>query len=211
MLWHFSDKEGIPERTKPMYDVKKSAKKIREEKGMISLEMILMLSMYVMVFAGVMVLINGFIIQYRLQRAVNQTAKETAAYAETAAQGTGTAYMIFEAFHTIGLDGWEDDETDWTFALCQAADRPSNYYANVISIYRFILIDMYPDIDEYLKSHGVGRGIQDLRLEYSYFRYDGDLTVTLTYNFHWLKVPFSDKWLGGKRIVCSASTRAWRP
>ena len=78
-------------------------------------------------------------------------------------------------------------------------------------IYRYILTDMYPDIDEYLKSHGVIRGIQDLRLDYSYFKYDGDLTVTLTYNFHWLKVPFSDEWLGGKRIVCSASTRAWRP
>ena len=60
------------------------AKKIKSEQGMISIEMLIILSMYVMFFAGIMILINGLIIQYRLQTAVNETAKETAAYAATA-------------------------------------------------------------------------------------------------------------------------------
>ena len=193
------------------------AKKIKSEQGMISIEMLIILSMYVMFFAGIMILINGLIIQYRLQTAVNETAKETAAYAAAAPEGEGTAYMIYKAFYK--MNGYKTEalgnlESDRAMSLCMATTEPDRYsYSSVYPIFRSILLDMDPEMDTYLKEHGVAGGVHGLILHNS--SYDGsdtgDLTVTLTYTFYCFRIPFSSGWLFGKTVACSASTRAWIP
>lgn len=192
-----------------------SAKKILDQHGMISIEMLLILSMYVMFFAGIMMLINGFIIQYRLQTAVNETAKETAAYAATDPEGTGYAYEIYKAFYRmngIKFEDWGDAEVDRSKSLCFAAANKDIYYkSSVYTIFREILTDMDPEIDTHLKERGVSGGINGLILHSSQFEENGDLTVTLTYYFHCFKIPFSDGWLFTKEMGCSASTKAWVP
>ena len=191
------------------------AKKIHDQQGMISIEMLLILSMYVMFFAGIMILINGFIIQYRLQTAVNETAKETAAYAAADPGGTGYAYEVYKAFYKmngIKFENWGDEEADRAKSLCFAATNKDIYYkSSVYTVFLEILTDMDADIDTYLKDHGVAGGINGLILHSSQFEENGELTVTLTYNFHCFKIPFSDGWLFSKKMGCSASTRAWVP
>lgn len=192
-----------------------SAKKILDQHGMISIEMLLILSMYVMFFAGIMMLINGFIIQYRLQTAVNETAKETAAYAAADPEGTGYAYEIYKAFYRmngIKFEDWGDSEVDRSKSLCFAATNKDIYYkSSVYTVFREILMDMDPEIDTHLKERGVSGGINGLILHSSQFEEDGDLTVTLTYNYHCFKIPFSEGWLFSRKMACSASTRAWIP
>ena len=176
---------------------------------MISIEMIVMLSVYVVFFAAVMSLINAMILNYRIQTATNETAKEIAAYAAFGGGSGSDVSKAQQSFET--LKGLSDGEpsADRTEYLCAVAAQPEKLQDYISMIFRSVILETDPDFVDHMRATTTIGGITRA---YGNIASDGELTVTIGYQMLFFKVPFTENsWFFYKNMACSATTRAWIP
>ena len=178
------------------------------EKGMISVEMVLFLSMYVIFFSGLMILINQMIMQYRFQTAVMETAKEAARFSALDQDSGKTPYQLYRTFGDLQGMYEMGDEVYWMNNLSRASGGGAGPWFQMR--FNSLMKDMDPD---HVSDHSFSRddwGNTAFSFQKSGIGEDGEITVTLNYRSKGLRIPFSEnsyllEWNG----CCSATTRRW--
>jgi len=179
----------------------------KSSRGSITVEMVIFLPIFLVFFLWIMKLIDICVVQYKIQCAVAETAKEVAAFAVFAEEDGSAAYAGMDwAMDLLGSDGYDTKK---------ARDNNLVYYSasqsKGILFYAFhqILEEANPDIDDYLKRHGVVGGISGIDLTGSEIDAEGRVTVVVSFRVQIVPLPFLDSDHFTKKITCTARTGSW--
>lgn len=185
---------------------------LKEEHGMITVEMLLIMTMYIMFFAGLMTLINAMIIQYRIQSAVNETVRELSV--GTALKATsdesGQVKDTYETWIELSspLGEWLERDQEHDDALLKnAALLPSKLDISAVSkLFYSILKSSDPDVRDYLCECGYEGEYRCLTVGYGC---SGDIRLRVDYKFRCFRIPFSDGYLLEEPVTVLATSHAW--
>ncbi len=180
---------------------------LQGECGMVTVEMVTVLPLFILFFVWIMSLIDAFIVQSKLQAAAAETAKEVATYATFREEDgrpsyrcldwvedlLGTAGHVNEKARDANLISYQSNQSEGVLRYC----------------YRTLLEDSIPELDSYLERHGVVGGIEGISLRGSGISASGDVVIVVTYRVKTLNLPFLGADAFTQTITCSATTGAW--
>ena len=155
----------------------------KRETGMITVEAAVMLTMFIMFFVAVMRIMDAVAVQARIQRAVSLAAKEVSAY----------GYLENTVYDPV------------EFGMPDAAGDLSCYASPVC---RDVLKED-PDIDNYLKKHGVKGGLYGVHFTGGLSMSDKRMRITASYRIRYLELPFLPDSMFSKNVVVNATTGLW--
>ncbi len=186
------------------------------EGGMISLEMLLFLSLYVMFFSGLLLMMDQMIMQYRLKTAVMETAREAATFSALDVKTMYTSYQMYKEYGALNRQeehlGWKEMgwELSYMNTFCKAAtNAEAGWNYNVVFL--ALLSKKDPDLAKHMEQQLVQNGTAGLSFRNSEIGGDGVFTLTLNYRSKGIRIPFTkDSYLLSWDSSCSATTRAWK-
>ena len=180
-----------------------------KEAGLITVEVAIMLTMFIMFFVAILRIMDAVAVQARIQRAVSLAAKEISAYGylENSVYDPVEFGMLDDLLFAEEVMNPVPNTTfsDHDSRVMSAAEDLS-YYAGTLC--RDIL-KKDPEVEDYLKKHGVKGGLSGISFTKSSLLSDNRVRITACYRIQYLSLPFLPNNLFSKTIVVNATTGLW--
>ena len=188
----------------------KGEKRKEGEKGIMAIEVLVFLLLFIVFFVIVIQFMNFVIVQGKIQSALCCTAKEVSAYSSLIGTTNGVSHHTTEELALIA----EFSGTNDTSQLAHGTKILEGIFANGVSsqmvgqITRELMTECYPDFDDYLRRHGLPGGLDSIRY-YAKVLSDGTLVLNASYTVQYGNLPFMDGYLYSSTMVVSACTKLW--
>jgi hypothetical protein len=182
----------------------------KSNRGSITVEAVLSISMFILFFMILMRLIDGIVIQDRVQEAVSEAAKEISisSYLADKAGDKNTCSLYQVRADCIASTDESYVIIPYEDSLCAYALTDSSQFQDYLQLLIWHKLEESPVTTSLFEN----AGITELDVSQSTVNPGGDGTVTIVaeYEIKIFGIGFLDDWALTRKIIVSATTRLWK-